>query len=294
MKLSMEVPVKKEKKFARLAWMGIFVLALVLCAPADQKKVVKTDVIKIKPDLRVAKIQAERVGFTAAGAHQVQVKVTIVNSAPAAVCAGASQVRMEKRSPGGLYGYLGQQGAERLCANPSRAKLATATLIFTDTIPAGQRRQWRATADSSGLVDEASEVNNQAESEVYVAKTFCAGVDLVVTKADIVRGTSGVFIRVYGRNRCIGTCEGNVQAVFEVASPDVGESGVCQRVGNASEGLREYESGLIGVYSSRDHAVTYRVGLEFEDDGCPDINPANNYCEVTLRPDEDRKTVNCH
>jgi hypothetical protein len=290
----MEVPVKKEKKFARLAWAGIFVLALALCAPADQKKVVKTDAIKIKPDLRIAKIQAERVGFTAAGAHQVQVKVTVVNSAPAAVCAGPFQVRTEMRSPGGLYTYLGRQGADRLCANPSLARMASATLIFSDTVPAGQQRQWRASADSTGVVDEASEVNNQAESEVYVAKTYCPGVDLVVTKADIVRSSSGVFIRVYGRNRCIGTCAGNVQAVFEVASPDVGESGVCQRVGNASVGLLEYESGLIGVYGSSEHAVTYRLGIEFERGACTDVNPANNYCEVTLGPAEDRKTVNCH
>jgi hypothetical protein len=290
----MEVPVKKERQFARLAWAGIFVLALALGAPADKKKDVRTDAIKIKPDLRIAKIRAERVGFTAAGAHQVEVKVTVVNSAPGAVCAGASQVRMEKHSPGGAYSYLGQQGAARLCADPSMAKMASSTLTFPDTVPAGQQRQWRATADSSGVVDEASESNNQAESEIYVAKTYCPGVDLMVTRAEIVRGSSGVFIRVYGRNRCIGTCTGDVQAVFEVVSPDVGDSGVCQTVGNASVGLLEYESGMVGVYGSSEHAVTYRVGIEFVRAGCIDVNPANNYCEVTLGPREDRKTFNCH
>jgi hypothetical protein len=294
MNVSTEVPMQKEKMIKSLAWAGIFVLALSFCVQADQKKDIRTDAIKVKPDLRIVGIKVERVGFTAAGAHQVKVKVTVINSAPAAVCAGPFQVKLEKRTPGGFTIYLSQQRVARLCVNPSLAKQATATLEFFDTIPVGQQRQWRATADSSGLVSEASENNNQGDSEIYVAKTFCAGVDLVVTKAEIVRGPHGVFIKVYGRNRCIGTCAVDVEAVFDVAVPASAAGAVTQRVGTASVGLLEYESGMIGVYSSSDQAVTYRVGIDFDGAGCTDTNPANNYCQVTLRPGEDRKTVNCH
>jgi hypothetical protein len=293
MKLFVEVKMSEEKKSAWAAWGIALIFLLALGAAADQKKKSEGVAIKIKPDLRVVRIEAERTGFSADGAHRVQVRATVANSAAGPVCAGPSAVRVEKRSPRGAYSYLGQQDAPRLCADPSRARMATATLSFEDTVPAGQQRIWRATADVSGLVSEAREDNNQAESETYVAKSFCPGVDLVATQVEIVRGTHGVFAKVYGRNRCIGSCAGAVQAVFGVVAPDVGWTSVCTRVGSTVEALQEYESGMIGVYGSSDRSVTYRIGIEFEGGACADANPANNFCEVILLPGEERKTVTC-
>jgi hypothetical protein len=272
-----------------------FVFAFSSWAFADQKKSSGT-AIKIKPDLRILSVKAERSGFTAAGAHRLQVKATVVNSAAGAVCANSFQVRLEKKSPGGAYSRLGQQGVARLCVNPASARMASVTLTFEDTVPAGQQRVWRATADSSSVVDEAREDNNQAESETYVAKTYCPGVDLVLTKVEIFRASGGnVFVRCYGKNRCIGSCVSNVEFTIDVVDPAGAGLGVVQPVGVGIEPLQEFATGAaVGVYSSSERTVTYSIRIDPETRSCTDANPANNSCTVTLRADESRKTVNCH
>lgn len=274
--------------------MGAAGLALLLAsgAAAEQRKDGGRAVM-IRPDLRVVRVEAERTGINSNGSHRVQVRATIINAAVGAVCAGQSLLRVEKRSPGGAYTPLGEQNAPRLCADPSRSRPATATLNFEDAVPVGQQRLWRATADATGVVTESREDNNRGESEVYVAKSLCPGVDLDVTRAEVVRGRSGVFIKVFGRNRCGGSCAGNVQAVFDVAAPPVSWLAATQRVGSSAGPLQEYESGSVGVYSSAETAVTYRVGIEFEGGTCSDATPGNNFCEVTFGPTESRRVFTC-
>ena len=272
-----------------------FVFAFSFSMFADQKKDSGTT-IKIKPDLRVLSVKPERIGFTADGTHRLQVKVTVVNSAAGAACANSFQVRLEKSSPGGAFSNLGQQSVAKLCANPASVRLASVTLTFEDTVPTGQQRIWRATADSSDAVDEAREGNNQAVSETYVAKTFCPGVDLVLTKVEIFRASGGnVFVRCYGKNRCIGSCASNVEFTIDVVDPPDAGLGVVQPVGVGIESLQEFATGAaVGVYSSSVRTVTYSIRIDPESSSCTDANPANNACTVTFRADEDRKTVNCH
>jgi hypothetical protein len=291
----MEVFMKRGKMNRWLIAGLSFIFAFSICTFADQKKGIGT-AIKIKPDLRVLSVKAERIGFTASGAHRLQVKATVVNSAAGAVCASSFQVRLEKKSPGGAYSNLGQQAVARLCVNPASARMASVTLTFEDTVPAGQQRVWRATADSSNVVDEAREDNNQAESETYVAKTFCPGVDLVLTKVEIFRASGGnVFVRCYGKNRCIGSCTSNVEFTIDVVDPAGAGLGVVQPVGTGIEPLQEFATGAaVGVYSSTERTVTYSIRIDPENRSCTDANPANNSCTVTLRSDENRKTVNCH
>ena len=263
-------------------------------AAADQKKD-SSLTLKIKPDLRIVSVKAERTGLNTDGGHRVQVKVTVINSAATRVCAGPFLVRLEKRSLPAGYLYLGQESVARLCADPSRVKMATATLSFEDTVPQGVRRVWRATADAAAQVSEANESNNSGESEIYVAKTYCPGVDLVLTKVEIVRNPSGnVFMRAYGRNRCAGSCSSAVKAVFETVAPDDDELGVSQTMGMSTIGLQEYESGMIGVYSRSDRSVNYLVRIALESNSCSDINLENNYSRITFTAGETNKTVNCH
>ncbi len=272
----------------------IFFFILFASATADQKKDSSLN-LKIKPDLRIVSVKAERTGLDADGGHRVQVKVTVINSAAARICAGPFLVRLEKRSLPADYVNHGQETVARLCADPSRAKAATVTLSFADTVPSGVRRVWRATADAAFQVSEANESNNSGESELYVAKTFCPGVDLVLTKVEIVRNSSGnVFMRAYGRNRCAGSCASAVEAVFETEAPDAAELAVSQTMGMSTIGLQEYESGMVGVYSRTDRSVNYLVRIALESASCSDINLANNFCRVTLTAAETNKTVNCH
>ncbi|MFH2107182.1 MAG: hypothetical protein ABII93_00790 [Chrysiogenia bacterium] len=263
-------------------------------AAADQKKDSSLN-LKIKPDLRIVSVKAERTGLDADGGHRVQVKVTVINSAATRICAGPFLVRLEKRSLPADYINHGQESVARLCADPSRAKAATVTLSFADTVPSGVRRVWRATSDATAQVSEANESNNSGESEIYVAKTYCPGVDLVLTKVEIVRNASGnVFMRAYGRNRCAGSCASAVEAVFETEAPDEAELSVSQTMGLSTIGLQEYESGMVGVYSRPDRSVNYLVRIALESASCSDINPTNNYSRITFTAGETNKTVNCH
>ena len=273
----------------------LFTVSISLQASADQKND-SNQALAVKPDLRIQSIQVERIGFAAAGAHQVRVTVRVVNMATAAVCAGPFKVRLEKRDlPAAAYVFLQESGVERLCADPSLARAAMETRSFEDSVPAGTQRVWRASADPARMVDEAREDNNSAESETYVAKTFCSGVDLVLSSVEIVRGTNGnVFMKAEGRNRCTGSCNSQVKFTFDVTDPATGGLGVVQSLAVNINGLQEFATGMVGVYSRSDRSVTYRVRIDPEGGSCADTNPGNNECLVTFTAAETRKTQHCH
>jgi len=281
---------------AWLRWFGISVFALAVSLAATEQKAVTGERLLVRPDLKIASVQAERVGFTVAGEHRVRVRVTVVNSAFAAVCAGPFTVRLESRAlPGGVYAYYGQESVARLCADPTRAKSAISSLDFEETIPSGGQRSWRATVDPENLVPEAAENNNSAESAIYVAKTFCPGVDLVLRSVEIKREADGqVYIRGQGLNRCIGSCSSNVKFTFAVADPDLPEETITQPLTVAIGSLSEFACMYVGVYSRSDRSVTYRVRIDPESGACVDANPANNECLVTFAAGETGKTQGCH
>ncbi len=261
---------------------------------ADQKKDLNSAAIQVKPDLRIAGIQAERIGVDPDGTHRLRVRVVVQNSAAGPACASSFQVSLEKRAPGGAYGPLGQQLVARLCADPAQRRAASLTLAFDDSVPTGQQRAWRATVDSSGAVAESREENNQAESETYVAKSFCPGVDLAITRLEFTReGDGEVFVRCFGRNRCLGSCATTVAFSIEVVDPAGSGPGIVQPVGVRIGPLQEFETMGVGIYSRSDRAVTYRVRIDPAGASCADVYDANNACSATLRPEENRKTVTC-
>ncbi len=289
------------KRAGKIKWLTAGI-ALILAIPswvfADQNK--GSGAVKlVKPELWIMKFKAERTGYTATGDHRVQIRVTVVNSAPGSVCANPFQVGLEKRSPGdasdslgrGIYSSLGSQAVPRLCANAASAKLAAITLTFEDVVPADQLRTWRATADSSGVVDEGQEDNNQTLSDPYFAEAPCLGVDYVLTRIEIMRDRRGVWFKAFGKNRCIGNCPAAAwaQACCELVDPEVVDPGVCGALlGEGSRG-----AAWTGVPSRADCDLTYRVTIEFAGGACADINPANNTYNVILRAGEENKTVHC-
>lgn len=276
-------------------WFAVLISTVSLTAATDQKTI-DSGSSAIKADLRVLGVQAERIGFTADGAHRVRVRVAVVNSALGAVCAGPFMVSLEKRTPPASgFVLLEQKSVARLCTDPAAARMATAALDFEDTVRTGEQREYRATADSTRLVVEANEGNNTALSEIYVAKSFCTGVDLAMTSVEVVRGTDGdVFIRAYGRNRCIGSCSGGVKFTFAVAVPATDWLPAVQSIGVPIAALQEFATAGVGVYSRSDRTVTYRVRIDPESAACVDSNPGNNECLVTFAASETRKTQNCH
>lgn len=288
-----------NKNGRMIGWKGgllLFLAAFIALQAAAEQKNANNQTLAVKPDLRIQSIQVERSGFAAAGAHQVRVTIRVVNIATAAVCAGPFKVRLEKRDlPSAAYVFLQESGVERLCADPSRARTAMETRTFEDSVPAGTQRIWRATADPANVVAEAREDNNSAESETYVAKTFCSGVDLSLTSVEIVRGTNGnVFMKAEGMNRCTGSCNSQVKFTFDVADPATGGLGVVQGVAVNINSLQEFATGMVGVYSRSDRSVTYRVRIDPEGGSCTDTNPGNNECLVTFTAAEMRKTQRCH
>ena len=286
----------RKSAFILLTGMIFFFATAFSLAAIDQKKTTAMR-LKVKPDLRIAGIQVERVGFNADGAHRVRIRVTVVNSAAAAVCAGPFMVVATKNDQHSeWYVFINRQSVARLCADPSRARMATATLDFEDTVPPDEQRRYQAKVDDLGQVDEAREDNNTRLSDIYVAKSYCSGVDLALTSVEIVRGTGGnVYIRAHGLNRCTGECAASVKFSIEVAEPTTDELGVEQAVAVNIAGLQEYEtSGMLGVYSRSDRNVTYRVRIDTGSPACADANPGNNECLVAFGAAETRKTQNCH
>lgn len=278
----------------KLALLWIASLAISLPMAADT---IKTggNRIAITPDLRVLSVQVERSGFAADGSHLVRVRAAIVLMAPGAVCAGPFAVLVSKNDlRSDRYTVLGRGSVARLCSNPASTRAATAVLEFADTVPVGGRRRYMAQADEGNQVAEAQEGNNTATSETYVAKSYCAGVDLALTSVEIVRdGGDGVFIRASARNRCTDSCPSFVTFRFAVSAPGTGYADVTQGVNVPITGLAEFSHPAIGFYGRSDGSVTYRIRIDPDSASCIDSSPANNECLVTLAASEARKTQTC-
>jgi hypothetical protein len=277
-----------------LVWLGVLTLAFSAIVTADTQKSGAVSVA-IKPDLRVVGVQAERSGFSADGGHILRVRVTVVNSAVGAVCAGPFTVMVSKNDlRSEWFTFIGRGDVARLCADPARAAAATSTLEFADTVPVGEQRRYMAQVDEGNRVDEAREDNNIGRSETYVAKSFCAGVDLLLTSVEAFRdGSDVVYFRARGMNRCSGSCAANVKFTFAVVDPATGYGDTSQTVAVGITGLAEFENPPVGIYGRTDRSVTYRVRIDPEGGACPDGNPGNNECLLMLAAAEARKTQTC-
>lgn len=279
----------------QLIWLGIASLVFSMTMTA-YTQIGGGGAVAIKPDLRVISVQAERIGFEPDGTHRLRVRATVLISAVGAVCAGPFTVLVTKNDTHSeWFTFLGRRDVARLCADPARATAATASVEFEDTVPVGQQRRYMAQVDEGNRVDEAKEDNNILHSETYVAKSFCAGVDLAMTSVEVFRGSGGgVFIRARGRNRCIGSCQSNVKFTFSVVEPATDYGNVSQTVGVGIVALAEFENAPVGFYGRTDRSVTYLVRIDPESGACVDNNPGNNECRLTLAAAETRKTQNCH
>lgn len=285
---------KRKGNFIGWIWIASLIFSVSLAAATEQTKIT-AESIKGKPDLKILGVVAERTGLAPSGTHQVRVRVTVLNSALGSVCAGPFAVKLEKRArPAGEYALLGQKSVTRLCTDPASARAATTTLDFTDTVPVGEQRQWRAWADSGHQVDEANEGNNLGESAIYVAKSFCPGVDLALSKVEIKRESDGeVFIRAWGRNRCIGSCVSQVKFTFEATEPANDELPTVQPIAVAINSLSDFATNWVGIWAPAGDDVTYRVRIDPESDACMDGNPGNNECLATLTAEEDSEIKVC-
>jgi hypothetical protein len=280
---------------AILVWLGVLPLVLAAILPAAAQKS-GSGSVAIKPDLRVVSVQVERSGFSADGSHLLRVRITVVNSAVGAACAGPFTVMASKNDlRSEWYTFLGRGDVARLCADPARAAAATATLEFADTVPVGEQRRYMAQVDEGNRVDEAKEDNNIGRSATYVAKSFCSGVDLLLTSVEAFRaGRDVVYFRARGLNRCSGSCSANVKFTFAVVEPATGYGDTSQTVAIGITGLAEFENPPVGIYGRTDRSVTYRVRIDPEGGACSDGTPGNNECLLTLAASEASKTQSCH
>jgi hypothetical protein len=130
--------------------------------------------LKIKIDLSIPTngMKATKTGEDGTD-HQVRIDVTVRASAMgmAKVCSGPFKVKVESTEDPttGRWDLVGHAGIANLCADSSVAKLPSAKRSFTDTVPEGSFRKYRATVDYLDQVDEVKEDNN-VYSIGYVAR----------------------------------------------------------------------------------------------------------------------------
>jgi len=251
--------------------------------------------VKMKPDLVVHSIKAERVRFLPSGENLVRVTVMVRNASKFKTCDGPFKVKVERRDviPGRktLFTRLGEAGITKICADPTSMKLQVETRTFEDTVPVGKTYLYKATVDSMNQVDEADEGNNTMFSEEYRWVAECDGVDIVVERVVAVRTERmGICIFAYARNRCGGTCPGDMNWVIDETG--AGGTGISRHAGTVMP-FQEYSipeySALCPAYREGE-TNTYVVTLEVP---CTDSNPSNNSCTISLGPTQTRNEVTC-
>ena len=145
-------------------------LGFAWAAPASKEP----DRAKIKIDLMIPTngMKATKTGVVGAD-NQVRIDVTVRAGAPAlaGVCSGPFKVKLESTEDPttGSWALVGAAGIAQMCVNPAAAKIPSEKRSFTDTVPVGSSRKYRATVDYLDQVDEADEDNNIA-SIGYVAR----------------------------------------------------------------------------------------------------------------------------
>jgi len=249
--------------------------------------------IKMKPDLVVHSLKAERMRFLPSGENLVRVTVAVRNAAKYKTCDGPLKVKVERREviPGRKtpFSRLGEAGIVELCADPTSVKLQVETRTFEDTVPIEKIYLYRAIVDSMNQVDEANEGNNTMLAEEYEWVAECTGVDIVVERVVAVRTERmGICIFAWARNRCGGSCPGPMDWVIDETR--AGGSGVSRNAGTVMP-FQEYsipESSAICPAYREGETNTYVVSLE---PPCADSNPSNNSLTISLGPTQTRNEV---
>jgi len=128
--------------------------------------------VRIKIDLAIPPTGVSVTKTGVAGTnHQVRIDTTVVASSMSAACSGPFKVKVESTEDPttGRWALVGEAGIADLCVKAAAAARPSAKRSFTDTVPQGAFRKYRATADSLNQVDEMNEGNNVANAG-YVAR----------------------------------------------------------------------------------------------------------------------------
>jgi hypothetical protein len=128
--------------------------------------------VRIKIDLAIPPTAVSVTKTGVAGTnHQVRIDATVVASSMSPVCSGPFKVKLESTEDPttGRWALVGEAGVADLCIKAGAAMTPSAKRSFTDTVPQGALRKYRATADSLNQVDEMNEGNNVANAG-YVAR----------------------------------------------------------------------------------------------------------------------------
>lgn len=247
--------------------------------------------MKVKPDLAIVKVKAERTGLTADGAHQARISATVSCSSQAMtpVSCGPFKIRFEYRSPkSAAWTHLGEAGVASLGSGGASRTVPTATRFFDDTVPVGQSRSYRVTVDSMNQVEESNEGNN-SETTSYRAEG-CGAADLELTKVWMQRVTAGpdagtVAVRVYVKNRCTRACVADVEYSVDASETVPGAAIIRETIASRVDG--ETEIGPLGSLKAPGNPGTfqsYTVRIAALGGSCPDTDTANNVCRVTICP----------
>lgn len=271
-----------------------FLAAAAIAAAVVQAQTTKPGgggVARLKPDLSIQALRAERTGITAAGAHQVRITVQVRCTGRFAGGAGPFRIRLEKSdgAAGGLS-LVGQADLPGLSTGFESAAASTATRTFDDTVAAGLTRRYLATVDSGAAVDESNEGNNQ--SVTTYSADGCPGSDLSLTRVEAIRGRGSVLFHVWVMNRCLSPCDGDIfYRVTPIAPAGPGsEQGIAARIdGEATLG----PMGTMAVECRMDVDVRFEITVGIRGGACVDASTANNTCRLVLLATEDRKTVVC-
>lgn len=291
---------------------SILVLLLVVMVGAvggyAQKKGTSSgDRVLVKPDLQVHGVTVEKTGETALHNHRVKITVKVRNVCRLKSCSGPFKVKIEwteAASPG--YHYLGQAGIRQLCSSPLSVRTSLAIRYFEDTVPVGNTREYKVTADYLGQVVEAREDNNEAVARYEARRTvamapggtvhmsrICPGVDLALTRVEIRRTDRGVYIKAYAKNICVGSCSGGVRFILDESEVAGEPSAVSQDVAVSISSGGEYStSGWIGVRYEDGQTCTYTARVEALIP-CSETNTANNSCRVSIGPAETYRDQRC-
>jgi len=260
-----------------------------LMAQATAQKTTEAERVAVKGDLSVASLEVVRLGFGADGSHRVRLDAKIrFSSAARSASSGPFKVKAEYRDGLGVYRPLGEAGVAGMSAGGATVAPPTETRSFETAVPNGVARTFRVTVDSTGMVGETNELNNQA-TKSYAA-TGCRGVDLVLTRVEIERSGGGAVVHVWVRNRCLDACDGTVNYTVDPHEFIPGDRGVSQAIGWHFEGETSY--GPLGNMMAPGRAegdLIYIISIDVSGAGCVDSDPANNSSRVVLPASETHK-----
>lgn len=270
--------------------------ALVICTASgslpgqtSKRTISDADRVAVRGDLIISSLTVDRLGLNPDGSHRVRFNVNVqFVCAVLTASSGAFKVKAEYRDGLRSFSRLGEADATGISAGGASRVRPTRTVSFETAVAAGVTRTFRATIDSTFMVTETNEYNNQS-TKTYTADG-CAGVDLVLTQVEVSRTGGGAVVHVWVRNRCLEPCVGNVEYVIDPSECLPGAMGVAQVIGARFEGETRY--GPLGnvVAPGREGAeLIYTVSLRITGAGCPDSDASNNSGRVVLPAGETRR-----